>query len=184
MQRLPNLLSALRLALVPVIALLILEQNWWWAIGLFGMAALTDALDGSIARFCNARSALGEKLDPLADKALVNVTAICLAIDGVLSTGLVLVILLRDFLILSGAFISRLRGYPHDLLPLMLGKISTSLQMLLLIVTLLLYVDLDWPIVWQPWLAWGVFLFALLSGAAYVRDWLREVPRKKGETRP
>jgi cardiolipin synthase (CMP-forming) len=184
-QRLPNQLSALRLALVPVIALLTLEQSWWWAASLFGLAALTDALDGAIARLCDAQSALGQKLDPLADKALVNVTAICLAANDLLPLWLVALVLLRDCLILSGALVSRLRRYPHDLLPLMLGKISTTLQLLLLACVLMLQLGWHWPLRIQPWLIAGVALFALVSGAAYVRDWLREVPRKNnlsGET--
>jgi cardiolipin synthase (CMP-forming) len=176
-QRLPNQLSALRLALVPVIALLTLEQSWSWAAALFAIAAITDALDGTIARLCNAQTALGQMLDPLADKALVNVTALCLVASQVLPLWLVVLVLLRDLLILSGAMISRLRRYPHDLLPLMLGKISTTLQMLLLAVCFAGQIGWLMP----PWLITGlkagVALFALVSGAAYGRDWWREVPR-------
>jgi cardiolipin synthase (CMP-forming) len=175
-QRLPNQLSALRLALVPVIAMLTLEQSWIWAAFVFGVAALTDALDGSLARLCNARSALGEKLDPIADKALVNVTALCLAANQQLPYWLVALVLLRDCLILSGALVSRLRGYPHDLLPLMLGKISTGLQMLLLACALMMALGWHWPARVQPWLMGGVTVFALISGAAYVRVWFRAVP--------
>ncbi len=178
-QSLPNRLSALRLALVPVIALLTLEQSWGWAASLFGLAALTDAADGAIARLCHAQSALGQMLDPLADKALVNVTALCLVAGGFLPLWLVVLVLLRDVLILSGAIISRVRGYPHDLLPLMLGKISTSLQMLLLAAVLITQMGWSLPLFALPWLQAGVTLFAVVSGAAYIGDWWREVPRQK-----
>ena len=81
MKHIPNILSAFRIVLVGVVAWLFLTskiahpQNYWWALGVYVLAFLTDVLDGFLARTFNWITPVGKLLDPLADK-LMAVTAL------------------------------------------------------------------------------------------------------------
>lgn len=77
----PNALSLVRLALVPVFALLYLSELDYWAFGVLALSGLTDCLDGFIARHYNQISDMGKLLDPLADKLTQVMVVICLATD-------------------------------------------------------------------------------------------------------
>jgi len=81
---LPNLITLLRLALVPVVITLIVQPKWGLAFVLFVIAGVSDAIDGWLAKRLDLRSELGAWLDPLADKALLVSIYIALAITGVI----------------------------------------------------------------------------------------------------
>lgn len=86
----PNVLTYGRIAAVPVLAALILSQSnfaRWLALAVYVVAAVTDFLDGYLARIWQQQSALGRMLDPIADKVLVSVALLALAADGVLKGG-------------------------------------------------------------------------------------------------
>jgi cardiolipin synthase len=113
---LPNILTYGRIAAVPVVAGLLLwggDNARWAALFLFILAALTDWLDGYLARKWQQQSVLGRMLDPIADKVLVAVVLLVLAGDGILYGGHVwaaIIILSREVLV-SGLreFLSELR---------------------------------------------------------------------------
>ncbi|MEA3470793.1 MAG: CDP-alcohol phosphatidyltransferase family protein, partial [Thermodesulfobacteriota bacterium] len=67
----PNLLTLLRIMLVPVIVIMLMRESFLWALILFVVAGITDGLDGFLARVLKQQTALGSYLDPLADKALI-----------------------------------------------------------------------------------------------------------------
>ncbi len=102
---LPNILTYGRILAVPLVAgLLMLGGNAarWWALGIFILAALTDWLDGYLARKWQQQSILGRMLDPIADKVLVAVVLLVLAGDGILYGGHVwaaIIILSREVLV-------------------------------------------------------------------------------------
>jgi cardiolipin synthase (CMP-forming) len=86
----PNILTYGRILAVPIVAgLLMLGDNTsrWVALGIYVLAAVTDFLDGYLARKWQQQSALGRMLDPIADKVLVAVVLLVLAADGILSGG-------------------------------------------------------------------------------------------------
>lgn len=86
----PNLLTYGRIAAVPVLAALLLYGGIgarWLALAIYIVAAITDFLDGYLARIWKQQSALGRMLDPIADKVLVSVVLLALAADGVLKGG-------------------------------------------------------------------------------------------------
>lgn len=113
---LPNVLTYGRIAAVPVVAGLLMWGGHgarWAALGLFILAAITDWLDGYLARLWKQQSVLGRMLDPIADKVLVAVVLLVLAGDGILFGGHVwaaIIILSREVLV-SGLreFLSELR---------------------------------------------------------------------------
>ncbi len=145
---LANKLTWGRIAAIPLIAAGIVlyrpgETEWlrYAVIALFCAAIVTDALDGAIARGLNQRTKLGAFLDPLADKLLINVAFIFMAVQdgfaGAIPRWVPPVILARDILIVVGARIavgfSNLRVFN----PRVLGKITTALQMATLLAVLL-----------------------------------------------
>ncbi|WP_342243195.1 CDP-alcohol phosphatidyltransferase family protein [Pseudomonas sp. OTU5201] len=174
MHQLPNLLTLLRLALVLPIAGLLLSDRHDQALVLFVLAASSDALDGFLARRYHWTSRFGSLFDPLADKLLLVTCFICLTITQVLPLWLALVVFLRDLLIVLGAGLFRVLAGPAEFSPSWLGKLSTLLQMLLVLYVLLelslapALASLRWP------LSWIVLVVTLGSGAHYVWDWGRK----------
>lgn len=92
----PNLLTFSRIFAAPVIGYLILNDHHIWALGLFGYAGLTDLLDGWIARRWNLQTIVGTIIDPMADKSLMTILTVCLAMKGTLPVWLATIILGRD----------------------------------------------------------------------------------------
>ena len=73
-----------RLVAAPFVGYFILQDNHAWAVGLFAYAGITDALDGWIARRWNSKTVVGTVIDPMADKALMTILTVCLAVKGAL----------------------------------------------------------------------------------------------------
>jgi hypothetical protein len=80
----PNLLTFSRLVAAPVIGYLVLHDQHAWAVGLFVYAGLTDLVDGYIARRWNQQTVVGTVIDPMADKTLMTILTVCLAVKGAL----------------------------------------------------------------------------------------------------
>lgn len=96
---LPNIISILRVVLTPLVIFLIMQHSvgaFWWALGLFTLAALTDFWDGSLARRLKASSALGAFIDPLADKIFVLGVLTAFTHENILSLGLLFIFVGRD----------------------------------------------------------------------------------------
>lgn len=171
MRVLPNLLTVLRLLLVPPVAGLILLEAYGAALLAFAVAGFSDALDGFLARRFAWTSRFGALLDPLADKLLLIVSYVCLSLVTHIPWWLTLVVLARDLVILTGAGAYRLLVGPLHISPSLLGKLSTLLQIVLIIQVLLqasllpAAAVLQWPLVFL------VLLVSLASGVQYVRVW-------------
>lgn len=95
----PNLISAARLLLVPVFAVLLLEGEDLWALAVLAVSAASDWLDGTLARRLHQQSRIGELLDPAADRLFILVTLLVLAWRDVVPGGLVAAVLGRDLLL-------------------------------------------------------------------------------------
>jgi cardiolipin synthase len=107
----PNLLSLLRLALVPVFLVLILNGRNFEAIIVLAVASITDYLDGYFARKLNQETRLGQLLDPAADRLYIFATLIGLAIVGYIPLWLTVVVIARDVILLFTYPILASRGY-------------------------------------------------------------------------
>ncbi len=131
LRHLPNLLSVLRLVLVPVIIVLIVRQQLAAAFWVFVVAGLSDALDGFLAKRLNLVSKLGSYLDPLADKVLLVGIYVTLSIGDYLPLWLVLLVVARDVLIMLGALLLRALTQRLEMRPLMISKLNTTMQIVL-----------------------------------------------------
>jgi len=125
---LPNLLTLLRLLMVPVVVYYIVDGRYWLAGWLFGAAAFTDILDGAAARGMGASSPVGAYFDPIADKCLLSGAYLALAWVHIVPWWLVAIIFGRDIYILAGVGVfmlfTKIRRFP----PSIWGKVSTFVQ--------------------------------------------------------
>lgn len=92
----PNILTLSRLVAAPVIGCLVLKDYNAWALGLFAYAGITDLVDGYVARRWNLQTVVGSVMDPMADKSLMTILTVCLAVKGALPVWLAAIILGRD----------------------------------------------------------------------------------------
>lgn len=139
---LPNLLSLLRMVLVPLFVLSVLDGRPGRALAVFAVAGITDGLDGFIARFWKQQSALGAYLDPAADKLLLVSAYVVLAIPN-LHQGLTVpawisaLVITRDIVIVVVALILFLASGVQSFPPSPVSKVNTAVQLLAVILVLL-----------------------------------------------
>jgi len=165
---LPNALTILRLLLVPPLAVLLLRADYSTALWVAAVAALTDALDGALARLFGWQSWLGGVLDPLADKLLLVTGYLCLWWQGVVPDWLFWVVFGRDLVIVVGAiaFHKLVQRIEPD--PSWIGKLTTFSQLAFLLVCLLdLGSRLQFELV-LPMLAALTAVLTFTSGIDYV----------------
>ena len=169
---LPNLISLMRLALVPVSVDMIAGRRWPEAFAIFLVAGVSDGLDGWIARRFDLRSELGAYLDAIADKALLICDYVTLAIVGELSMGLALLVVSRDLMIMGAVILGWLLERPMEIRPLWISKANTFAQ-IGFVAAILAMLAYGWP--QGPWVSLGAWVVAALtlgSLAAYFRRWL------------
>ncbi|CAN3355465.1 cardiolipin synthase (CMP-forming) [Diutina catenulata] len=140
----PNVLTMTRIATAPVVGYFIVKGQTDWAAGLFTYSCITDLVDGWIARRFNQKSVVGSIIDPLADKLLMTVCTLSLAYTSAIPGLVATAIIGRDVMLSFMAFYYRYKSLPHKsvkefldiqgtptitVLPNMLGKVNTALQM-------------------------------------------------------
>ena len=178
---LPNIITLLRLAAVPVIAWLILQQHWEAAFWLFLVAAVSDGIDGLLARWLNQTTQLGAAFDTVADKALAVVTLVMLTQAGAIPLWVALAILVRDSIVVLGALSYRRLAGRLEINPTWLGKthVFSEFSMLALVLA-----DLGKLLEIQAWLTVifvAVFVIAVISGVQYVWIWSAKARRARAE---
>lgn len=124
----PNMLSIIRIGLVYPILNNIYLSNFQISIVFFIIAAVTDALDGFLARKMNWQTYLGTLLDPIADKLLLSGTIFILWLNQLIPFYIFIIFIGRDVAILLGAALQMTLNESDTPLPNLLGKITTSLQ--------------------------------------------------------
>ena len=184
LSHLPNLITLTRLALVPVLILLLKDGEYVTGFVVFVLAGISDALDGYLAKRLNVQSRLGAILDPVADKLLLVSAYVMLTVLGHIPFWLMLVVAFRDLLIVVGYVIYTSHAGPVKMRPSFLSKLNTFAQIAL--VGLILAeqaASRDWPLVVEG--MWFVVLATtVISGAHYLWLWMIEKdiePASKGE---
>jgi cardiolipin synthase len=169
----PNLLTLLRLLLIPVFLIASFRGAFGAALIIFVTAAVTDILDGVVARRLNQRSRLGAILDPAADKTMLVCGYLYYTLAGNVGLRipgwLTFVVFIRDFLIAMFAYLLYTRVRVKRFPPSLAGKISTALQA----VTLGAVIAVNGAMPWLAGFAEVMFRTALLvtlfSAADYIR---------------
>ena len=172
LRSIPNLLSLLRLAMVPVFLILLLNDQFVWALIVLAIASASDWFDGYIARRFNQVTELGKVLAPAADRLYIFASLIGLTLNGNIPAWLALIIIARDLMLLAVYPVLASRGYGP--LPVhFLGKAGTF--SLLYALPLLLMADIFpsaqfivLPLAWG-FAYWGVALY-WIAGFIYVNQ--------------
>lgn len=126
----PNQLTFLRFVFLPFFLISIWYDHYDWALGVLLAAAVTDLLDGVLARWLNQKTELGAYLDPIADKLLLSSSFLLLAIKYKVVWWLTILVLARDLLILvAAAAILLVAGY-RPFPPTLYGKCTTGAQII------------------------------------------------------
>jgi CDP-diacylglycerol--glycerol-3-phosphate 3-phosphatidyltransferase len=173
LRQLPNALTLLRFAAIPLFVLLLArdQDGPSWPAGIvFGVAAITDQVDGWLARRWRVESAFGKVADPLADRLMIDVCVVLLVVYDRLPW-VALVILARDLLLVGGYKLVVPRGYDFEVSRL--GKLATWGLYASLSFVLVTERGTDWPLV----LFWICLALAVVAAAQYVAKAFREVGR-------
>jgi cardiolipin synthase len=170
MLNLPNFLTLLRIAGIPVFLIFLVDGRYPEALGVFIAAGVTDALDGAIARLTHSKTTLGAYLDPAADKLLLLSAFISLSFMSEVPRWLTVVVITRDVVVVLGFFLLfTMTQETMEVRPSISGKLSTFFQ--LASVTLVL-VSLVRPGIVPPPAELGVFyaagLMTTIAGLQYV----------------
>jgi cardiolipin synthase len=170
-KRVPNIISLVRILLVPVIVWLVVIGDLTSAFWVFVAAGVSDAVDGYIAKSFDAVTEVGTYLDPVADKVLLVSVFVALGTMDYLPAWLVIVVVSRDALIVGGVLFSFALSLPTRAHPSVLGKINTGTQMGFAAVVLAVH-GMAWPLDLVASLgAFFVGGLAALSGGQYVWRW-------------
>jgi len=169
--QLPNALTLVRLALIPVFVALVLSSDQghsWPAAIVFGVAAITDQIDGFLARRWRVESQFGKVADPLADRLMIDAAVILLWHAGRLPW-VALVIPARDLALVAGYKLVVERGY--ELAVNLAGKAATWLLYASLAFVMVTHHGDRWPL----WIFWAGVILAAVSLAGYLAKARREV---------
>jgi cardiolipin synthase len=175
---LPNILTLIRVLLIPVFVILIMNHSLGWALFIFALAGITDGADGLIARLTHQRTELGAYLDPIADKLLLSSAFITLAIFELLPSWLTVIVITRDVIILVGILVMTLNHYEVKIEPSLFGKVTTTFQ----ISTILLVLMAGYGSLFKYLSTisiYGTTVFTILSGAHYIYIGTRILNGKK-----
>jgi len=171
---LPNALTLLRLVLAPALLWLLLWRFDRPALALFAVSALTDYLDGMLARRWNERTRFGAIADPVADKLTVGLVVLTLAAQGSLPIWLAAAAVLRDVVIVGGALAFQGVVGRLDIQPSAVSKLNTAFMFTLLLATLASRSGLLPTGPWLPALQAAALMLVVTSGVDYVWRWGRK----------
>ena len=169
---LPNLITLLRIGAIPIFLILLVDERYTEALIVFILAGITDSLDGLLARWLDARTTLGAFIDPLADKLLLVSSFVILAFLDFIPRWLAVLVITRDIIILIGySVLFFVTGHSIEVRPTLIGKASTFLQLVTVIMTLVALHNAAWqfPLLWRTSL--------ILTGATVIISGLQYMSR-------
>ena len=136
-KKIPNILSILRIILIPLVAWLILFDYFLYALIITLIIAISDFLDGFIARIFNAQSEIGSYLDSIADKAFIISAYMLIGTQNLLPIFVIIIVISRDIIIMGAFGLSFAMNQKLDINPIRISKINTFLQFILIILVLI-----------------------------------------------
>jgi CDP-diacylglycerol--glycerol-3-phosphate 3-phosphatidyltransferase len=171
---LPNALTIARFALIPLFVVLMLEAEGGhsWAAGIvFGVAAITDQVDGWLARRWHVESEFGKYADPLADRLMIDAAVLLLVLDDRLPWAALVIVVGRDVLLIAGSRVIEPRGYEFSVS--FLGKLATWVLYAAIAAIIVTPSEEEWPL----WLFWSGVGLSIVAGVAYVVGAWRAISR-------
>ena len=173
----PNLLTLLRICLAPFLVSAILENRFGLSFGLFVAAGLTDALDGTLARWLKQRTVLGSYLDPVADKLLLSTLFLVLTHQKLIGVTVTALVFGRDVGILLVSAILYAAVGRREFKPSLFGKLNTVAQVLAVAVVLLHQIyDAQWVVMLRAGALDATIVLTVASGLHYAWMVTRRMP--------
>lgn len=170
-----NALTLFRLVLVPIFLIALIYDRLGFALAFFVLAGVTDVLDGFTARYLKQQTILGAYLDPLADKLLMTVSYISLAVTALMPAWLAVVVVTKDLFVSLGVGILYFSGQKVAAVPTLWGKQTTFLQIVTVVLVLLGALQEIESADLRP-LFWLTALVTTASGLHYVLRGVRSLP--------
>jgi cardiolipin synthase len=168
----PNIITLIRIVLIPWFAILLINGSFNQALWVFAGAAVSDGLDGLIARWFSQKTRLGSFLDPIADKLLLSTAYVALAVLKEIPVWLSVIVISRDVIIVLGVSVLFLNQVSFEINPTSISKMTTIFQLLLVLMILS-----SGYIHFGDWLRQGLVLTTLictiLSGLHYIYSGLK-----------
>jgi cardiolipin synthase len=172
----PNLLTFLRLFIVPFLVLAVLDGRYQLAFGLFVVAGVTDAMDGLLARLLHQRTMLGQYLDPVVDKLLLSTLFLVLHHEALISRRVTVLVFARDLGIMVVAAILFATTSIRNFKPSIFGKANTVAQILALAAVLLCqFFGPHWVVVLRQWALTATVVLTVFSGFHYAWRVVRQI---------
>ena len=173
----PNLLCVFRIVLAVPVVWLLVEGHFGWTLALFFVAAVTDGLDGYLAKRFDWTSELGKVLDPVADKLLLVSVVVTLTLVGLVPLWLAAIVVLRDLVIGIGAAVYQRLFGPLEGRPTWPSKINTVVQICYVLGVVAHAATPLLPAALVTALGAATFVTTFVSGADYVAIYIRKAVR-------
>lgn len=173
----PNVITFIRIILLPVFVTALIYERFHYALILFAVAALSDLLDGLLARLTDQKSALGAFLDPLADKTLLVTSFVLFAVYQWIPLWLTIAVISRDLIVVVGWFLLYMVYGITKVEPSLTGKAAIAAQLLLIAYTLLSITTESLPLP-AGWMLWTVAALTIVSGLHYIVRGLKHAADK------
>jgi cardiolipin synthase len=174
-RQIPNALTIARFALVPVFVVLMIEASGghsWPAAVVFGVAGVTDQIDGVLARRWEVQSEFGKYADPLADRMMIDAAVLLLFVADRLPWAALVIVFGRDVLLVAGARLVQPRGYEFSVN--FLGKTATWILYLAVACVIVTHRGDGWPLA----IFWAGVGLAITAGVVYAAGAWRSLRRK------
>lgn len=168
----PNLITTLRIILTPIFIIYLLDEQYVAALVVFVICAVSDALDGFLARVLKQKSSLGAFLDPMADKLILVSTFVALSIMGAIPIWLTVIVLSRDVLISLGVAALEIYRVEIRIRPSVLSKVTTCCQFTTVVMVLASkFISLPGGL--YDWLFALTAAATIISGLHYMQAWFK-----------
>lgn len=172
--QLPNALTLVRFALIPLFVTFAVTSEGghsWPAAIVFGVAGITDQVDGWLARRWRIESEFGRIADPLADRLMIETAVILLFVADRLPWAAIAVVFARDAILLLGLTLFAPRGISVEVN--VVGKVATWVLYVSVALVLVTHSSDEWPL----WIFWGGVGIAVVAGGQYVYDTWKAIRR-------
>lgn len=168
----PNIITFIRIIIIPVFVTALIYKRYDYALFLFVIAAVSDTLDGLIARVMKQKTKLGAFLDPLADKSLLVTSFILFSVYDWIPLWLTVTVISRDVIVVLGWILLYLSAHITKIEPSLIGKAAIASQLMLIAYTLLSINAYISPA--HSWMFWTVAVLTIVSGIQYIYKGLNQ----------
>lgn len=173
----PNIITFIRIIIIPAFVTALVYKRYDYALLLFIIAAVSDALDGLMARVTKQKTKLGAFLDPLADKSLLVTSFILFSVYDWIPLWLTITVISRDVIVVLGWILLYLSAHITKIEPSLIGKAAIASQLILIAYTLL-SINVNYIQPPAGWMFWTVAVLTIVSGMQYIYRGLKQTSEK------